>query len=112
MTGAGALRERVAFDGPSLETDDYGSETRTWTEGDPVAAEFRHLRGDELRQPGGQTGQAAWKVRVRSSTATRAITTEHRMRDVRRGVAFNVTSVDAISDRANVWLVVEAGVAI
>lgn len=111
MTGAGALRERVAFDALVETPDGMGGHDRTWTEVAVVAAEFRYERGREDVQAGGLTGTASWKVRVRSSVATRGLTTEHRMRDVRRSVTHQVREVDAVSDRANVWIGVEAGVA-
>lgn len=109
---AGTLRERVAFDAPTQTPDGRGGQTRGWTETYDGAAEFRYERGREAMQAGAVTGSASFKIKVRSCEATRALTTAHRMRDVRRGLAFNVREVDAITDRAFVWVVVEAGVAV
>lgn len=77
-----------------------------------MAAEFRYQRGGEAVQAGGLTGTASFKVRVRSSTLTRALTVEAKMRDVRRGREYQVREVDAITHRSCVWLVVEHGVAL
>jgi SPP1 family predicted phage head-tail adaptor len=109
---AGLLRERVAFDAEQTAPDGSGGQVRSWVEAFTCAAEIRYERGKEAVEAGGLTGTASFKVRVRSNTQSRALTTEHRMRDVRRGLAFNVREVDAITDRASVWLVVESGVAI
>ena len=57
-------------------------------------------------------GRAIYKVKVRSSTKSRSITTDYRMRDVRRGTEYQIREVDPITDRAWVYLVVESGVAV
>lgn len=109
---AGKLSERVAFDAEQLTPDGYGGEDRAWVEQHACAAEFRYQRGQEAVAAGGLTGTATFKVKVRSCAASRAITTEYRMRDTRRGISFNIREVDAITDRAFVWIVAENGVAI
>lgn len=112
MLDAGALRELVAFDQPVTTPDGAGGNVPGWVETHRCAAEFRYRRGDEAVQTSGLQGSASFKVRVRSCEATRVLTTKDRMRDVRRGIAYNIREVDAISDRAHVWLVAESGVAI
>lgn len=109
---AGRLNERVAFDTEQATPDGYGGEDRAWVEAFSCAAEIRYQRGKEAVDAGGLTGSASFKVRVRSSIQTRALTVDHRMRDARRGVAYNIREVDAITDRAWVWLSVESGVAV
>lgn len=109
--GAGALREAVGFDAKVTVPDGYGGEDVTWTEAFTARAEFRYERGREAVQAGGLTGTAVFKVRIGSHAAARALTVAHRMRDTRRGVAYNIREVDAVTDRANVWLIVESGVA-
>lgn len=106
------LRESVAFDSPTSSTDDYGGVIEGWTQAYTCRADFIYARGAEAVQAGVVTGTAVFKVKLRSFTGARAITTAWRMRDVRRSVAFNIREVDAISDRRWVWLVVESGVAI
>lgn len=112
MRGAGVLRERVAFDVAVETPDGSGGMERTWSEVAERAAEFRYERGREAVQAGGLTGSAVFKVCVRSDEVTRGLTTAHRMRDVRRGVIYNLREVDSITDRAWVWLGVENGVAL
>lgn len=106
------LSESVAFDVETATPDGAGGSAVTWEQVFVSRAEFRYQRGNEAVQAGGLTGTAQFKVRIPSHSAARAVTPEHRMRDVRRGVAYNIREVDAITDRANVWLVVENGVAI
>lgn len=109
---AGKLRERVAFSLKQPVPDGFGGGDRTWSESDPVWAEFRYEGGREAMQAGGLTGTASFKVRVRGTSATVTVTVQHRMRDVRRNVTYNIREVDAITDRDYVWLVVESGVAV
>lgn len=109
---AGLLRERVAFDAEQVTPDGYGGQDRTWREEHVCAAAFKYQRGQEALDAGGLTGTASFKVKVLSCRATRAVTPEYRMRDVRRGMAFNIREVDAITDPAWVWIIAENGVAI
>lgn len=116
---AGRLTERVAFDAPSGGTDAFGGETESWAEAHVCAAQWIYGKGDESVQAARQAGRKAYKIKVRSSSKTRAVTTDHRMRDVRRGLPsgvsgdplpgdrWNITEVDAITDRAWVYIVVE-----
>ena len=110
--GAGPMRERVAFDQKVAVADDLGGDAVSWSEIFACAAEFRYQRGGERVEAGGLTGQATFKVRVRACVATRGLSQEDRMRDVRRSVAYNIREIDAVSDPAHVWLVAESGVAI
>lgn len=109
---AGKLRDRVAFDEEVETPDGLGGRDRVWSERFQCWAEIRYERGAEAVQAGGQTGTAVWKIRIRSNTSSRAITTDYRMRDLRRDIVLNIREVDAISDRAYVWLIVEQGVAV
>jgi len=111
---AGRLTERVAFDAPSGSTDSFGGETVGWTEHHVCAAQWIYGKGDESVQAARQAGRKAYKIKVRSSAATRAISEDYRMRDVRDGTVWNITEVDARSDEAKrarmVFLVVEGPV--
>jgi head-tail adaptor len=108
------LSERVAFDAPSGTTDAFGGTSEAWTVGDPVPAQWVYGKGDESVQAARQAGRKAYKIKVRSSTITRAVSTDHRMRDVRNGTSWNVTEVDWQSDEARraraVFIVVEGPV--
>lgn len=109
---SGDLIEAVAFDLLQETPDGRGGYETTWAEQFTDRAEFRYERGKEAVEAGGLTGSATWKVKLRSHDATRALTTDHQMRDVRRQMSFQVREVDAISDRMYVWLVVETGKAV
>lgn len=106
------MRERVAFDRKVETADALGGRSVSWSEIFACAAEFRYQRGGESVEAGALTGQATFKVRVRASEATRGLTADDRLRDVRRDVIYNIREVDAVSDRASVWLVAESGVAV
>jgi len=110
----GRLSERVAFDAPNGSTDAFGGEGVGWTSGNTVAAQWVYGKGDEIVQAARHAGRSAYKIKVRSSSTTRAVTTDYRMRDVRDGTAWNITEVDARSDEARrarmVFIVVEGPV--
>lgn len=111
MTG-GRLVESVAFDSPTVSADGSGGQETTWTEQYACRAEFRYMRGGEAVEASRLSGNPVYKVKVRSCDDAEAITTDWRMRDVRRSVTYNIREVDAVTDRAWVWLIVEGGVAV
>lgn len=102
-----ALTERVAFDAPTGGTDAFGGETEAWTEQHVCAAQWIYQKGSETVEAARLAGRQMFKLKVRSSTATRAVTTDYRLRDVRRGTTWNIRECDAITDRQWVFLVVE-----
>ncbi len=111
MTGAGELRERVAFDA-RIETDDgYGNKRGGFVERFRCSASFTPLRGGETVIASRLEGRQPVVVRIRASSATRLITADWRMRDRRTGVAYAVRSVIETSDRKWVDLTVESGTA-
>ena len=77
-------------------------------------------RGSEVIDAARLRG-AAYKIKIRSCTASRLITPDWRMRDVRRGLPsgvsgdplagqrYNIREVDAITDPDWIYLVVESG---
>lgn len=113
--GSGGLTERVAFDAPRAETDVYGGTEDGWQ---PAAlalvrwAAFIYQRGEEDVQGDRLTGSSRFKVRIQQSAAARAITTDYRMRDLRRGTAYQLREIDAVTDDQWIYLVVESGVAL
>ena len=113
--GVGGLTKRVAFDAPLPASDDYGGSEDGW-QADNLAikrpAEFIYQRGGEGEQHGRLSGSARFKVRIHQSVAARTITTDFRMRDVKRDIAYQIHEVDNISDDTWIYLVVESGVAI
>jgi len=79
-----------------------------WTERHACRAQWVYGKGDESVQAAREAGRKAYKIRIRSCAAARAITEGYRMRDVRRSTVLNIREVDAITDRAWVYLTVEA----
>lgn len=109
------MDQLVAFDAPLEGDDGHGGVETGWDVDNSVQchAEFRYQRGGEGREAARpEQGAGVIKVRVRSSSATRAITPSWRLRDLRRGTVYNLREVDAETDRANVWIVAERGVAV
>lgn len=107
--GAGGLSERVRLERPRTGRDDLGRSADGWEAVADVAAQFIFDRGDEGVQAERLTGRTLIKVRLRQSGATRGVTPDWRLRDLRRGTLWNIRSADALTDRANVWLTAEAG---
>lgn len=120
MKAAGSLDERIGVDAPTETTDAFGGVQTTWVEQFQRAAEFMYQSGNEAVQAARLAGRSIYKVRLRSDSGTRTITTDWRIRDTRRGLPsgvagdtlpgtrWNVREVDAITDRAWVYLTVEA----
>lgn len=114
------LKDRVAFDRPVTSPDGAGGTLAGWVKVHECGAEFIYSRGSEAVDAARLQGRAIYKIRLRSTSTTRDLTTDHRMRDLRRGaqdgefpgVAYQVREVDPITDRRWVFLVVESGVAV
>jgi len=66
----------------------------------------------EGEESGALSVAATYKVRLHSSAQARALTGQDRMVDAETAQVFNIREIDAVSDRAHVWLVVQGGVAV
>lgn len=109
---AARLFEAVALEDFTEVRDQYGGVTQDWATAFEAHAEFIYNRGSEAVQAGALTGTATFKVKLRSSIQSRAITTKQRLRDIRRGMRYQIREVDGITDRRWIYLVVESGVAV
>lgn len=119
---AAALAQKVAFDEPAVTRNDLGEPVTAYAEAHLAMAEFIFQKGDETVQAARNAGRQVFKIRIRQSEGARAITVGYRMRDINRGLPsgegadslpgtrYNITNVDAITDRGNVWLTVEGPV--
>lgn len=105
------LIELVAFDEPVEQTDDYGGVATSYAERHRCRAHFRYLRGGETVQARRLEGVQPVVVTIRQSALARTITTDWRMRDVRRGDTYNIRSAIPSDDRAWIELTCEKGVA-
>jgi len=112
MRGSGGLNESVAFDAPTSVPDGSGGFSDGWAEQYTCRAEFIYQRGSEAIAASRLQGRSVYKLRIRQGASARTIVADWRMRDVRRSITYNVRDVDAISNRAFVYLTVEGGVAV
>ena len=122
MGSAGDLTERFAFDSPTTAPDGFGGQEVGWSEEFQRRAQVIYSRGNESVEAARLAGRSIYKVKVRSDSGTRQITTDWRARDVRRGLPsgvtgdalpgtrYNIREADTITDRAWVYLVVEGAV--
>lgn len=110
MTGAGDLIERVAFETYANDPAAPPGVTRPiWAEVYTCRAQFVFSRGSEAVEAARLEGRAVYKIKIRQCAAARAITTDYRMIDKRRGTEYAITGVDAIADRAWVFVQVVSG---
>jgi head-tail adaptor len=110
--GAGQLIELVAFDTRATVDDGYGNEVAgDWAEQFRERAKFIFLRGSETVMAGRLASTEAIVVQVWACDRTRQISTDWQMRDVRRGDAYNVRSVEEDKSRQVIDLLCESNVA-
>ncbi len=100
MSGAGSLRERVAFERRDAAVDGYGNTVgEAWTTVAVCAAQVIPIKGGEEVLASRLAGRQPVIIRVRSSSETRSVTTDMRARDVRSGVAYDITAVADMDGR-------------
>ncbi|MBD0416508.1 phage head completion protein [Oryzicola mucosus] len=109
MPEASELRNRVAFDKRPKADDGAGNKRGAWQEQFKQLAGYVYAGGGEAVMAARLEGRGVVKVRLRSSSQTRSIRSDWRMRDVRTGAEYNVKQVDFETDRRWVYLVVERG---
>jgi SPP1 family predicted phage head-tail adaptor len=108
---AGKMDYRVAFDQATGTVTPTGGQVTAWVEQIAgVWAAITFLRGGETVIAARLTGRQPAVVRVRASAATRAITTEWRMRDLRAGTVYAIRSIIETDNRAYLDLTCESGV--
>jgi len=108
---AGDLFFLVAFD-KRVEIDDgAGNTIGDWQEQFQCRAGFAHLRGGESVMADRLQGQHTQVVFVRRSSATRQVTTDWRVRDMRAGKSFNIRDITQTDDRLWLDFLCQSGVA-
>lgn len=122
MSGAGDLTSKLAFDSPAGVDDGLGGKTIAWSQQIQRSAKVIYQSGNEAVQAARLAGRSIYKVKLRNDSGTRQITTNWRARDVRHGLPsgvsgdplpgarYSIQEVDALTDRAWVWLVIEGDV--
>lgn len=110
-SGAGQLYYRVAFEKQTTGSDGAGGTVTGWAEQFQCRAGFTHLRGGESVMAARLQGKHTQVIRVRSSSSTRLVTTDWRVKDARTGDVFNIRDITPTGDRAFLDFLCEKGVA-
>lgn len=79
-TAVSRLKDRVTIQTPTDAADAVQQPQQTWADGDSVWAEVVPAGGAEFVQDGAVTQTVAYRVRVRRSTATAAVTARDRLK--------------------------------
>lgn len=108
---AGLFYEKVAFDERVQSSDGYGNTEGDFAEVFQCRAGYTFLRGGEAVIAGRLEGRQPVVVRVRSTSNTKQIKPDWRMRDLRSGKEYAVRSVIPTQDRQFIDVTVEEGVA-
>lgn len=108
---AGDLFHRVAFDKREEIDRGDGVFVGQWVEQFQVRAGFVHLRGGESIMADRLQGQHTQVIFVRSSSQTREVDTDWRVRDARTGTEFNIRDVTPTNDRQWLDFLCQSGVA-
>lgn len=109
MAKIGRMKDKLAFGERASGTDAFGGESTAFTEQFSQACELIHMSGSESVDAARLAGREVYKARLRSSGQLRAVTSAGwQARDTRRGVTYNITSIDPVTDRAHVWIILEA----
>ncbi|MBZ5760276.1 phage head closure protein [Rhizobium sp. VS19-DR104.2] len=108
---AGDLYYRVAFDSRVEADDGAGNTVGDWEEQFQSRAGFTPLRGGEAIMAGRLQGQQTKIIFIRSSIASRQVTLEWRVRDMRTGETYNIREITPTEDRMWIDLLCQSGVA-
>lgn len=106
MTSAGDLRHRLGFFRRPVVSDGHGNNEGEFP-GTPefeCSAEVRVKFGGETVLAARLQGQQVATVVVRRSQATRQVTTDWRIRDMRDGTIWNIRSGPVDPDDGRQWL--------
>jgi hypothetical protein len=110
--GGGQLFELVAFDQRAVVDDGYGNQVAgDWQEQFQTRAKFIPLRATETVMAGRLESHGAIIMQLRASSETLAIGTDWQVRDVRRGIAYNIREAKQDTSRALVEVLAESNVA-
>ena len=108
--GAGKLTERVSLSKRGEVEDGYGNTVGGWVVQFETAAGFVHLRGGEAVMAARLENRHPVVIRIRTSTAARAVEAEWMLTDKRSGVEYAIKDVTPTVDRKWVDLLCERGV--
>lgn len=109
---AGEMIDRYGFESRAAVDDGYGNIVAgAWEERFEQRAETIFLKGTEQVLASSLEGHQPVMLRVRTSTASRAITPEWRAHDKRRGIYFAIRAIAVTPDRDFIEITAEQGVA-
>lgn len=109
---ASSLFEHVAFESPvPVSGDGGGGVLNGFTRQFYERAEFIHIRGSESVLANRLEGRHVQVIRVRSSQASRAATTDWRIVNTRTSEVFNIRDITPTVDRGFLDCLAERGVA-
>ncbi len=111
VRSAGDLYYRVAFDAREEIDRGDGVTVGEWIEKFQVRAGFIPLRGGESVMAGRLQGQQTQIIFVRTSSQTRSVNTDWRVRDVRSDVSYNIREITQSGDRHWIDFLCQSGVA-
>ncbi|MBV7394558.1 head-tail adaptor protein [Mameliella sediminis] len=108
MSGAGSLRQRLAFEAPTVTRNDFGEDVAgPWEVQHETRGELIYQRGTDAVAAAREAGRQAVKIKLRTGTGARSIKVGWRARFLPAGTLWDVQEVDAVTGRAFVWVVVE-----
>lgn len=104
------MRDRVEFRLATETADGYGGTREVWPANPDFTApaEIVFQKGQEEFEAARRDGRARRKMRLLSTTTTRAITTKWRATDALRGTVYNILAVDVVTDRRWIYIDVES----
>lgn len=109
-SGAGGLNRRVKFLSPVNADDGHGGTVTNWEHQFTVAARLQPKIGSEEVVAMRMQGLQPYVLRVRSSSAARAVTTSWRVVNDRDGTAYSIKSAANLDERdAYIDFIVVAG---
>lgn len=92
-TRAGALKERIEFQKRVYAQDGYGNEQSSFEPVFECRAGYNSMRGSESVIAARLTGVQPLRIRVRSTTETRAVQPDWRIRDMNTNKLYALTAV-------------------
>lgn len=102
MPSAGDLRERVEFQEPTQQSDEYGNTVRGLTPRFERAALYLMRPGSEAVTAARLEGRQPVTVIVRFDAQTRTVSPAWRLRDVRTGAIYLIKAAEDM-DRKRAW---------
>lgn len=109
---AGKLTDKFSFDKRQDVADGAGNFQAQWVQSHgPVAAELLYLKGGESVIASRLNGAKPVVIMIRDCVSARAITTEWRARDARRGTIYNIRDITPSQLRGYLDVLAESGTA-